>query len=128
MTEYEFPLRSTHALVERLDQPPLGEIRRWVLRDDNQQHYHGVVPLRNDPLLLELRWKPDARGREQVVGVYRLHLAALLAAGYIRREGDHPDSKEVRLRFHRGERGVVSIQINQNEPALPIGMVDRSFA
>jgi len=62
-----------------------------------------------------------------------LHVADLghclhLAAGYIRREGDSVTSTQVRLRFHRGARGVVSIQINQNEPALPIGMVDRTFA
>jgi hypothetical protein len=129
MTEYEFPLRSGQSLVQRLDHaPPGADVRRWVLRDDNDQHYHGVVPLTTDPIVLELRWKPNARGREQVVGLYRLHLAALLAAGYIRREGDDVNGTQVRLRFHRGERGVVSIQINQSEPALPIGMVDRSFA
>lgn len=63
MTNYEFPLRSTHELVERLDRPPLdAEIRHWTLRDDNDQHHHGIVPLAPDPLLLELRWKSDARG------------------------------------------------------------------
>lgn len=129
MTEYEFPLRAVHSLVERIDQTPLGsQVRRWVLRDDNDQHYHGVVPLTTDALFLELRWKPDTCGREQIVGLYRLHLAALLAAGYIRRAGGDVDSTQVRLRFHRGARGVVSIQINQSEPGLPIGMVDRTFA
>jgi hypothetical protein len=128
MTEYEFPLLTAQALVERLEKPPLGaRPRRWVLRDDNQQHYHGCIDLDNDPLILELRWKADSRGREQLVGLYRLHLGALLEAGYIRPERDDPTNHEVRLRFYRGDRGVVVIQIREGEPALPIGMVDRAL-
>jgi len=128
MSNYEFPLPSTHELVERIDEPALGaEFRHWTLRDDNNQQHHGILPLSPDPLLLELRWKARARGREQIVGLYRLHLAGLLADGYVRREGDD-SSRQVPLRFHRGARGVVSIQINSNEPALPIGMVDQTLA
>lgn len=128
MTDYAFPLRTADALVERLEAAPFATlVRRWVLRDDNQQHYHGCVDLRDDPLILELRWKPDSRGREQLVGLYRLHLGALLAAGYIRRERDDQTSSEVRLRFYRGDRGVVTIQVKQGEPALPVGMVDRTL-
>ena len=128
MTEYVFPLRSASALAERLEQPATGaRVRCWVLRDDNQRHYHGRLELRDDPILLELRWKPNARGREQLVGLYRLHLSALLSAGYVRRERDDPSSSEVRLRFYRSERGVVVIQTNLDGPALPIGTVDRSL-
>ena len=128
MTDYAFPLRTADTLVERLEHPPPGSrVRRWVLRDDNQQHYHGCVDLRDDPLILELCWKADLRGREQLVGLYRLHLGALLAAGYIRREREDPTSHEVRLRFYRGDRGVVAMQVKQGEPTLPVGMVDRSL-
>jgi hypothetical protein len=128
MTEYEFPLLTAHELVERLEKPPLGaQLRRWVLRDDNQQHYHGCIDLDDDPLILELRWKANSRGREQLVGIYRLHLGRLLAAGYVRQERDDPTNHEVRLRFYRGDRGVVVIQIRAGEPPLPIGMVDRSL-
>ena len=128
MTEYAFPLPTARSLVERLEQSPAdSRVRRWVLRDDNQQHYHGRIDLHDDPVILELLWKADSRDREQVVGLYRLHLGALLAAGYIRREADDPSSTEVRLRFYRGDRGVVAIQIKQGEPALPVGMVDRSL-
>ena len=128
MTGYEFPLPSARSLVERLHGPPDGPHRRWVLRDDNQQHFHGRVSLDDDPLLLELCWKADSRGREQVVGLYRLHLSALLAAGYVRREGDSPTETAVRLRFHRGDRGVVYIEVRANEPALAIGVVDRAMS
>lgn len=128
MTPYEFPLRSANELIERLDQPPANvHVHRWVLRDDNQQNYHGRLELTEDPAVVELRWKSDARGREQTVGVYRLHLAALLAERYVRLENDLTDNTEVRLRFYRADRGVVVIQTSQGEPALPIGMIDRSL-
>ena len=128
MTEYEFPLHSVRALVERVDESVVGQRRRWVLRDDNQQHYHGRVSLLEDPLLLELWWKADSRGREQLVGLYRLHLAELLDGGYVRLEADSPTETEVRLRFYRGDRGVVYIQTKTGEPELPIGLVDRTLS
>lgn len=125
MTEYEFPLRTASALVERVDRlPPGALVRRWVLRDDNQRHYHGQVSVAEDPVYLELRWKPNTRGQEQVVGTFRLHLARLAAAGYIRPEGEGAKADQLRLRFYRGERGVVYIQARQDDPALPIGVVD----
>lgn len=128
MGSYAFPLSGAQALAERLDDiPPGARVRRWVIRDDNQRHYHGLVPLDEDPLFLDLQWKGDARGREQRVGLFRLHLSELLKAGYVRREGDDRQAAEIRLRFYRGDRGVVSVQIREGEPALPVGMVDRAF-
>ena len=41
---YTYPLPYAAPFVERVDAPPTGvKAHRWVLRDDNQQHYHGVV-------------------------------------------------------------------------------------
>jgi hypothetical protein len=128
VTEYEFPLASVRSLVERIDDAGASPPRRWVLRDDNQQHYHGRVPLTEDPLLLELRWKADARGREQTVGLYRLHLRELLKANFVRLESDSPTEKDIRLRFYRGDRGVVYIQSTTEQPALAIGVVDRALS
>jgi hypothetical protein len=128
MPYYKFPLSSAEPLVERVDAFPSGVTpRRWVLRDDNQQHYHGRIRLDEDPAYLELHWKPDGRGREQLVGRYRLHIARLVEEGYARLEGEGSRANEVRLRFYRGDRGVVVIQIRQDAPALPIGVVDVSF-
>ena len=128
MTDYTFPLRSASALVERVHYAPAdAEVRRWVLRDDNLRHYHGAVSIAEDPLYLELHWKRDSRGKEQLVGLFRLHLQRLLAAGYVRPEGDEATNDEVRLRFYRGERGVICIQVRSDEPALPIGVVDISL-
>lgn len=127
MTDYAFPLSSARLFVERVDERVTGSRRRWVLRDDNGQHFHGRVSLIEDPLLLELGWKADSRGREQLVGLYRLHLAQLLEGGYVRPESDSPGESEIRLRFYRGDRGVVYIQAKADQPALPIGVVDQTL-
>ena len=122
---YRFPLDVSRALAQRVEGVPAGAVhRRWVIRDDNQQHYQGIVRLSESPLYLELLWKANARGREQQVGNYRLDLAALLARDYIRYEPDGAPGDTVRLRVVRGERGVVSIQCRSDGPALAIGTVD----
>lgn len=125
MSDYSFPLQNASEFAERLQTaPPDVAVRRWVLRDDNEQHHHGRVRLDEDPLYLELHWKPDARGVEQLVGIYRLHLQRLVDGGYARREIDAPSNDEVRLRIYRGSRGVVYVQTALEGPALPIGLID----
>ena|SRR5438105_1601556 len=125
MTEYEFPLNTARALVERVATfPTNAHVHRWVLRDDNQEHYHGLLRRVDDPTYVELHWKPDTRGQEQLVGMFRLHLARLAADGYIRPEGETARADELRVRFYRGHRGVVYIQARHDDPALPIGVVD----
>jgi hypothetical protein len=122
---FRYPLDAVRSLAERVERVPDGASRRrWVLRDDNQQHHHGVVRLSEDPLFVELLWKRDARGREQLVGLYRLHLAELLAHGYVRREHESASGDEVRLRLYRGDRGVVYVQSRADGPGLEIGTVD----
>ena len=128
MSGYEFPLPSVRSLVERIEGDAAGTSRRWVLRDDNPQHYHGRVPLDEDPVSIELAWKSDARGQEQLVGRYRLHLARLLEHGYVRLDSESPSKLYVRLRFHRGDRGVIFVQASADRPALAIGTVDRSLS
>jgi hypothetical protein len=94
-----------------------------VIRDDNRQHYHGVVSLAESPFEIELRWKPTSDGAEQLVGLYRLRLPELLAADFVRFEREGIPGDGVRLRFHRGDQGVVSIQSRADRPGLPIGSV-----
>ena len=128
VTDYTFPLRSANEFVERVNAAPVGTlVRRWVLRDDNQRHHHGRVRLDEDPIYVELHWKQNARGKEQLVGLFRLHLRHLTDAGYARPEDGEPTSDEIRLRFYRGERGVICIQARHDQPALPIGVVDISL-
>jgi hypothetical protein len=114
----------TPAVVDRLESfPPGAKVRHWVIRDDNNQHYHGVVPLSETPLFVDLRWKPAANGPEQHVGNYRLRLPELLAGDFARfeREGEKGDG--IRLRFVRGAGGAISIQSKSDRPALGIGRV-----
>ncbi len=122
---FTYPLDGVRELVERVDAvQDDAPRRRWVLRDDNQRQYHGVVHLSQSPLFVELLWKADARSREQLVGLYRLNLPALVREGYARREREHAPGDEVRIRFVRGDRGVVFIQVRADAPALPVGTVD----
>lgn len=122
---YRFPLDVSRALAQRVEAVPAGAVhRRWVIRDDNLQQYHGIVRLSESPIYVELLWKPAVRGREQEVGIYRLDLAALFAVGYVRYEPDGVSGDTVRLRFVRGERGVVFIQSHADGPALAVGTAD----
>jgi hypothetical protein len=123
---FSYPLPSSGEYIERVDDVPGGaRVHRWVLRDDNHQQVQGTLPLAGDPAYLDLMWKADARGREQLVGRFRLHLAALLAAHYVRR--DEETGGNVRVRVHRGDRGVVFIQPESDESPLPIGVIDMTL-
>jgi hypothetical protein len=120
-----YPLPHAHHLVERLACPPEGfRVRRWVLRDDNQQHYHGVLRLSESPVVLELHWKPSRSGAEQQVGCFLLHLPDLLAAALVRFEREGAPGDDVRVRFFRGAGGIVYLQTRSDQPALPIGVVE----
>ena len=111
-------------LVKRLEQFPPGITpRRWVLRDDNQQHYHGVVRLSEGPCYIELHWKPDKGGSEQLVGLYRLNLSELLAADHVRFEREMEKGDDVRVRFHRGAGGAIYLQSSSDRPKLLVGRV-----
>jgi hypothetical protein len=122
---FTYPLDGVRELVEHVDSvPEHAPRRRWVLRDDNQRHCHGVVHISESPLHVELLWKADARSREQLVGLFRLNLPALVREGYARREREDAPGDEVRLRFARGDRGVIVIQVRADAPALPVGTVD----
>jgi hypothetical protein len=126
--KYSYPLPAVAALVERIEVAPQGvPVRRVVVRDDNPQHDQGMFSLDDDPIVVALHWKRTARGEEQLVGLYRLHLHGLLEAGYVRRgrAGDAPT--DIHLRFVHGERGVVYLQARSDAPALPVGMVDTSL-
>lgn len=122
----QYPASTAAHLVERLESfPSKVRPRRWVLRDDNEQHYHGVVRLLENPAYVELRWKATKTGDEQLVGRYRLHLAELLAADHVRfeREAEGTERGEVRLRFYRGAGRVVFVQSRSDRDGLPVGQV-----
>jgi hypothetical protein len=120
-----YPLPEARHLVERVPEIPTGiRARRWVLRDDNQQHYHGVVRLSETPVLIELWWKWSATAAERLVGQFALHLPELLAADLIRFEREDMAGDEVRVRFYRGSGGVIYVQARSDRPGLPVGRVN----
>lgn len=103
--------------------PPGAALRKWTLRDDNHQHFHNRIRLSESPLFLRLRWRATARDAVREIGLYRLDLDTLLAGGYIRREPSQETRGLLRLRFFRGDDGVIYIQTRADHPALPIGEV-----
>jgi len=123
---FRYPLE--HELVQRVEEIPTEvHPRHWVIRDDNQQQYQGVVSLDESPLYLELHWKATGRDRAQLVGRFRLDLERLLEAGYVSRGSEGSTSSDVRVRLHRGERGVIAIQAASDMPSIAIGMVDMTM-
>lgn len=109
-------------LVERIALVPSGvRVRTWTLRDDNQQHHHGVVAVRESPLYLRLRWRRSATRPVYDVGTFRLHLRALLAEDYIRPEEADGDDERVRVRFFRADDRRICIQWRGGMPVLPVG-------
>lgn len=123
----DYPKNDAGHLAERVETFPDKSVpARWTIRDDNRQHYHGIVSLSNTPFYIELRWKPTSDGPEQLVGRYRLRLPELLAGDFIRFEHEGVARDSVRLRFYRGADGVIFIQARTDRPALPIGRVNLS--
>lgn len=119
-----FPMRRDALLAERLAHAPAGAfVRTWTLRDDNHQHMHGTVRISESPLHFRLYWRPDVHGAVEEIGLFRLHLGALLAARYIRPEPEHGPGDALRLRFHRGDDGQVGIRVRGDTPALVVGTV-----
>lgn len=119
-----YPTPDTQHFVERLESFPAdAKVARWIIRDDNNQHYHGVVRLSESPLWIELKWKQTSTGAEQLVGRYRLSLPELLAGDFVRFEREGETGDDIRLRFYRGSGGVVFIQSRGDRPGLPIGVV-----
>ena len=97
--------------------PPEANTRKWTLRADNQNHYHGVVNVSESPLYLELFWRLTAADPVKKVGTFRLNLPGLLQGGYIRCEPANSSGPEVRFRIIRAD-GHFYVQVNQNRPCI----------
>ncbi len=109
-------------LVEAVPGGASGNARRWTLRDDNCQHYHGCVPSRESPVTIRLSWRSDRSSPVHLIGSYRLHLSALLASGYVREEPVGGSGDEIRIRFCRRGR-YFYLQVRNGDPALVVGAV-----
>jgi hypothetical protein len=115
---------ATRMLVSRVDCDEVGPGQReWVINDANHRHFHGVVRLSESPLALRLSWRATPESPEVLLGCFRLDLTRLLEDGYARLERDE-DRSEIRLRFYRGDNGVVFVQTHSDAPALPIAWLE----
>ncbi len=108
----ELPLSSNSLLVARTTHGPME--RDWTGNADDRDDHHGLIDLNEAPCYLALHWK--RAGRTVHVGSYKLNLRRLVKAGFVREEG-----RRGRLRFVRGNNGVVSIQLNEESPKLEVG-------
>lgn len=116
--------RGLGVLVARLDCEEIPATdRNWMMNDANDRHVHSAVRLTESPLSLRLLWKARPGGAEVTLGCFRLHLLRLLEHDYVRHERA-ADAAQIRLRFVRGDDGVVSIQYNDDAPSLPVAWVE----
>jgi hypothetical protein len=92
-------------------------LRRNPHRDDNQSHHHGKVSVNETPLYLNLSWRRTAADPPKRVGIFRLDLAQLLMAGYIRYDPADSFGPHVRLRLVRAD-GRFYVQVNEKGPRL----------
>ncbi len=110
-----------HDLCEPVQVAPAGaKVRKWILREDNNSHYHGVVRLDDSPIYLELFWRRTAESPVHRVGLFRLNLPGLLQGRFIRYEPADSSGPEVRLRIVRAE-GQFFVQARQEGPCILMG-------
>lgn len=98
----------------------LSSPRRWNGNDCSARNHNGAVPIAEDPLDIVLTWKESPRHQPRVVGAFRLHLQALLEAGFIRRD---TRPAHVRLRFFHDTDDIIYIETSSGKPRLPVGKV-----
>jgi hypothetical protein len=108
-------------LSTRVGSIPVGaNCRTWTLRRDNNAHHHGVVNLIESPLYLDLSWQPDGASPKSHVGVFRLDLAALLAAGFIRTDPVGSSGPRARLRVVLRNDSRFYVQTREGGPSLAL--------
>jgi hypothetical protein len=98
--------------------PPGSPHRRWTLRADYYNHFHGGVRLSESPLYLELHWRLTANDSVKRVGLFHLEIQELLHFGYVRTERNHTQGYDVRLRIVRADDGCFYVQAKNDGPRI----------
>jgi hypothetical protein len=106
-----------HAFIAARVSSASDEARHWVGNQDDIGEHHGAVRINENPCLVHLQWQSRQAGRTVDVGTFKLYPRGLLNAGYCREER----KGTIRLRFVRGDEGIISIQANDAGPALAVG-------
>ena len=116
METVEYPDRKHALIATRLSHTP-ADARDWTGNEDDAGQHHGAVRINENPCRVHLQWHSRRAGRTVDVGTFKLYPRGLLNAGYC-----HEERKgTIRVRFVRDEDGVISIQANDEGPALPVG-------
>jgi hypothetical protein len=98
--------------------PPGVRPHKWVLRDDNNSHHHGVVNINKVPYYLDLSWRKTAKDQKKQVGLFKLNLPNLLQGDFIRHDPKDSFGPNVRLRIVRTNDGKFFIQVNHDGPRI----------
>ena len=112
----EYPSSGYEGLAKRIPFAPASS-REWTGNAANDDHHHGLVSINETPFYIRLLWQSRDGDETVEVGSYKLSLQRLASGGFVRAEGRH-----VRLRFVRDADGTVAIQVNDDGPALPVGL------
>ena len=67
-------------------------------------------------MYLRLLWKRNTAATPRLLGLFKLGLTGLLAAGFIRRDGPG----HVRVRFVHAEDGNIYLQVKRDTPRLRV--------
>lgn len=78
--------------------------------------WHGKIRNTADPTSLRLYWRDNSKRPEQYIGTFRLHLNALLARRYIRKDGP----VHVRVNFINID-GTIVLATSRMTPHIVIG-------
>ena len=100
--------------------PPSADVqwqRRWTLREDNHAHHHCRVRVSESPLYLCLSSRRSKAAPKLHVGWFRLDLAGLLRAGYVRHDPIDLNGSDLRLRIVHADDGFY-VQWRRDQPRL----------
>lgn len=111
------------SLVTVISSPTqLKRHHRWTGNDRIERNYHSSVRLSDDPCDLVLHWKTGPEATPHLIGCFRLHLAQLLRANYIR-----PDAPgHVRVRLYHEHNDDIFLEVQSGSPRLWVGKFPKS--
>ncbi len=90
----------------------------WTGNDSSQRNNSALVPAHLVSATLRLCWRATKDSPKKLIGCYRLNLAGLEAAAYIRKESN---SANYRVRIVHESDNYLYLQLNSTGPRIPLG-------
>jgi hypothetical protein len=105
-------------LVTILSDHPQPHHHCWCGNDETGNFtWHNRFPIAPDPITIRLSWRAKSDAPEQYIGTFSLHLASLLAAGFITSES----SGQVRVKFVN-DNGVIRLAPGLRSHGIVLGI------